>query len=69
MIKDYDLERVGVRATVLTVLFDLLRRLVLALVICYLGRYPIVFIITFNFTSLFYLMYVLYHLPIQEATE
>ena len=64
MVKDYDLERVGVRATVLTVLFDLLRRLVLALVICYLGQYPIVFIITFNFTSLFYLMHVLYHLPI-----
>ena len=64
MVKEYDLERLGVRATVLTVLFDLLRRLVLALVICYLGRYPIVFIITFNFTSLFYLMYVLYHLPI-----
>ena len=63
------MERVGVRATVFIVLFDLLRRLVIALVICYLGRYPIVFMITFNFTSLFYLMYIFYHLPINEVTE
>jgi hypothetical protein len=60
---------VGKIPAILTILFDFLRRLVLAVVICYLGRFPAFFIFTFNFTALFYMMFIIYYLPIREATE
>jgi hypothetical protein len=69
LVREYDLERVGVTPMIFTMLFDLIRRLALALVICYLGRYPILFILAFNYTTLFYVMFVLYHMPIKEPTE
>jgi hypothetical protein len=69
LVKELDLGRIGVRATILTVLFDLLRRFVIALVICYLGPYPVFFIFAFNFTSLFYLSYLVYHLPVEDHIE
>ncbi len=69
LVKELDLGRIGVRATILTVLFDLLRRFVIALVICYLGPYLVFFIFAFNFTSLFYLSYLVYHLPVEDHIE
>ncbi len=69
MIVGVDLERVGVYATILTPLVDLLRKLAIALAICFYTDYPTFVIFVVNFSSLVHLMFVLFFVPFASATE
>lgn len=69
IIENLDLDRVGQNVTILTPLMDLFRRLSLALAVCICTNSPIFVIFVFNFSTLFYLMFILYFSPFKKRTE
>ena len=69
LVEDVCLEKVGVNVTILNPLVDMGRKFLIAVAVCYFTKQPTFVTFVFNFTTLFYVSFQWYYLPIENSIE
>ena len=69
LIDKVDVRRVGVNVAILFSISDMIRKLLGAAAFVFLTSRPYFVIFTFNFTTIFYIMFNLYYIPISNKIE
>jgi hypothetical protein len=69
LIEEVDLKKVGVNVAILTPLFDMIRKAIVAVALVYFTKKPFFVIFTFNLTTLFYISFQLYYAPLVNYIE